>query len=211
MLSRLVLVLVLLSFTSVILSQGRIDQRKFKAEFLIGGNFSQLDGDGLSGFNKIGLRLGPRILYAFANDKGLALSMQYDQKGSASGVFGAGGLTRRLSLNYISIPIGAYFGSWWDEDYSDHRVKFLVSVIPCRLINVSSTNPDFGSNQDRYRDWDLSVSLGISYALGRRISADLGIERSLLQIYQPPNQDSRALQSYLVSVQLSYKLYQPGS
>ena len=77
----------------------------FNAGTIIGINTSQVSGDNLSGFNKLGLRIGGFVTREFRNFDG-QIELQYINKGSreliAQNTYNEG---YKFQVNYIEIPI----------------------------------------------------------------------------------------------------------
>ena len=187
-------------------SQSTDIQKGFQAEIVAGSNFSQLDGDRLSGFNKFGLRAGLRLAYPLNNKKGWVLGILYDQRGSSTGIISKGGFSQHISLDYIALPLSMYFNSWWNEPIRRHKVSVYGSLIPARLVRTESSHALFDDNTDNFKRWDVSFAIGVAYSVGRRGSIHLRIERSMLKIYRTPGTDITGLQSYLISIQYGFLL-----
>ncbi len=180
----------------------------FQAEVVIGANFSQLDGDGLSGFDKLGLRAGFDMRYDLDKLKGVSLSLLYDQRGSRRQMFATGNRNEHISLDYMAFPISIYFNKWWYAPLNRYKIRLYGSIIPARLLSTGSSITRFDNATDAFKKWDISLSAGVVYGLGERSSARLFIERSLLKIYHVPSLDASGLQSYLISFNYSYLLNQ---
>ena len=82
----------------------RSDCQRFKAAAILGANASQIDGDNLYGFNKLGISAGGRLSYTNDNQLDLALEMLYSQRGSAVKIFN-NSEGDKISLNYVEIPV----------------------------------------------------------------------------------------------------------
>ena len=180
--------------------------KQFIAELVPGFNLSQLDGDGLSGFDKIGLNSGFRISYPLRSNRALSLGIFLDQRGSRTSLIQNNSFSQSLSLNYISMPMSYEFHSWFQEDISEYKVKIRPGLNISRLFSVTSSHADFDAALNRYRRWDFSLYLGFSYLLSSSSRIEMKIERSILKLYKGPNSDFRALQSYLIAFQLGIRL-----
>jgi len=180
------------------------DSRRFQADIIIGANFSQLDGDGIAGFDKAGLKVGLDISYPLSETKGWTLGLYYDQRGSSTRLIRTNVFDQVISLQYVSMPISVYSKSWWYEDFDRHKIKVYGSLIPARLFLSSSDNPTFDNETDNFKKWDLSLLVGFSYAIGRKASIRLSGERSVLKIFNIPNSDESGLQSYQLNVSYAY-------
>lgn len=179
----------------------------FEGYILAGFNASQLEGDNLSGYNKLGLNAGMRLEYPVNEKKGLATELLFHQKGSSS-TLRAGTPTNveTLTLNYIAMPVYFYFNEWKHESEDYYRFQIEGGFVINRLFGVSSSNSFFDNATDDFNDWDLGVSLGLSFRLNQKWKTAIHFERSVTKIYQLPNTDLRGLQSYLINLRAVYAL-----
>ena len=179
--------------------------KEIRSTLLIGSNFSQLDGDRLSGFDKLGIRAGMNIAFPLTTKRAGSISLLYDQKGSSSSLFNTG-FRQYIALDYISLPLSMHWYSWWYDELKGYKINIYGSLVPSRLITTRSNQQNFDNATDRFKKWDISLALGVGYLVGRHSSIHLRIERSLLKIYEVPNATISGLQSYLVTVQFAYLL-----
>jgi len=157
------------------------NQKKgFGAELMIGANLSQLDGDGLNGFDRIGAKAGIDITYPTSVNMDWALGIFYEQRGSSSGIFLSGVTPQFIHLNYISLPISLRYGHWWYEDYDRYKITVAPRITPARLLSTKSSHASFDN--------------------ATRSNVSLSIDRSLLKIYEIPRTQLSALQSYWINI-----------
>jgi hypothetical protein len=90
-------------------------ERKFTAGIALGTNISQVDGDNLSGFSKVGLNAGPVLNVNFTNKVALGLEILYSQKGSHSvgtsnsTAYGTYFASYTMNLKYAEVPLILYY------------------------------------------------------------------------------------------------------
>jgi hypothetical protein len=90
-------------------------ERKFTAGIALGTNISQVDGDNLSGFSKVGLNAGPVLNINFTDKIALGFEILYSQKGSSSVGTGFSTLAGsyygkyKMKLNYAELPLILYY------------------------------------------------------------------------------------------------------
>ncbi len=194
--------------STVVLAQtSSIETQKFGASLLVSGNLSQLEGDNLSGFNKIGFQGGMLINYDLNKKKGLYAGFLYSQKGSSTGTIKNSTITpQSISLHYLSMPIQYYLNEWWEKDQQDHILRVNMGPIISRLVQVQSTNSFFDNATEDFNKWDLALSIGLSYRLSKKLDLIVSYERSITKVYQIPNSNLNGLQSYLINIGLSYSL-----
>lgn len=112
--------------------------RTFFAGFAAGCNITQVDGDGYSGYHKIGLNFGPVVYARFSTHFGASLAINFSQKGSISKNYteDASGLgyvdNYSIKLNYVELPLLLHV-------FTDNRVNAGLGVSYARLINSKET------------------------------------------------------------------------
>lgn len=200
---RHLIVCCILLLQTIVIAQPETIAKEIRASLVLGTNFSQLDGDRLSGFDKLGIRSGLHLSFPIAPTKSASVSLLYDQKGSSSAFFNTG-FRQFIALDYISFPMSVHWHSWWYALYDDFKINVYGSLIPSRLIATRSSHSNFDNATDQFKKWDISLALGIAYSVSRPGAFHLRIERSLLKIYQVPNATITGLQSYLVTFQFAY-------
>lgn len=114
------------------------DIRTFYAGFVAGCNITQVDGDGYSGYHKIGLNFGPVAYARFSDHFGASLAINFSQKGSISKNYteDASGLgyvdDYSIKLNYIELPLLLHV-------FTGNRVNVGVGASYARLISAKET------------------------------------------------------------------------
>jgi len=91
--------------------------QKFKAGFLAGLTTSQMTGDQLAGYNKLGGKFGAFIIYPLNKKSNLKMELQFNQKGSKKPYIENSLQTYSFQLNYLEIPI-----------LFDYKVRQFVSI-----------------------------------------------------------------------------------
>lgn len=91
--------------------------QKFKAGFITGLNTSQISGDQISGYNKLGGKLGTFINYPLNKNCNFQVELQLSQKGSKKPYIENSPQTYSFQLNYLEIPISF-----------DYKVRKFLSV-----------------------------------------------------------------------------------
>lgn len=196
------MIIVLFCLISGVFLRGQSDEGENYFDFsLLGGlNFSQLDGDQLSGFSRIGFRGGLEVGAPISDNTSWKVGILLDQKGSSTGIINNGLLKRYIHLNYLTIPLTYEFGSWKDPSVDINRIHVSFGLGISRLFGVSSSNLDVDNALDDFKDWDLAGLTAVTYSFGPKSSIRLGLERSFLKIYQPPSQSISGFQSYLFNI-----------
>lgn len=98
----------LLAIINVLIFSSYISAQTFDGYATAGGVVSQIDGDRLGGYNKIGLTLGLGIKREFSPEWAGRLEIGYIQKGK--GTFNeSDGSTYKTALHYMEIPVLAQY------------------------------------------------------------------------------------------------------
>ncbi|MCB0397741.1 MAG: PorT family protein [Flavobacteriales bacterium] len=151
--------------------------QNFKASLRAGFIASQVSGDELSGFHKLGITGG-----AFAsltpNDKiTWEMGLQYIQKGSRKVQNPAKGdySSYLMALQYMEVPVMVRF----------NMGKFSYGLGPSfgALVGSKEENQIGALKPVRpFKDWELSGNLSISYNLGEKWMAEWRYNTSLLPV-----------------------------
>jgi hypothetical protein len=131
-------------FLSIVLFSTLSYSQRFLGVLSAGMNLSQVDGDEVYGFKKVGLNIGPSVIFPFGKDKkwSITLELLYSQQGSrqknttaptdtvADSSYAGYYDGYRLSLNYIQVPLIVHFT---DKRIIAGGIGFSYS----RLVGVS--------------------------------------------------------------------------
>ena len=135
----------------------------FNAKLIGGFNASQLEGDNLSGFDKIGLQTGIGVEYKLFN-KSVIIELLFNQKGSSS-TFSISSGRERIStrLDYLQIPVLLSFDQWYNEQESYHRISLEGGPYYARLFDTGSSDPFFDGLTEDFRKNDFGAVVGVKY------------------------------------------------
>ncbi len=78
---------------------------QFKGGFYAGINGTQVDGDRIAGFYKLGLNVSAAIEYPFGEHMGVSMEIAYTQKGSQSKWQQGVPRSYFLKLDYVEVPL----------------------------------------------------------------------------------------------------------
>lgn len=148
--------ILLVAFTIFFIST---EAQVFKAGIAAGGNLTQVDGDELYGFKKLGLNAGPMVVLPFGKDKKWSVSIEtlFNQKGSyqknvnyfsdsLDGFF-------KLVLDYADIPVLIHFK---DKDFLNVGTGFSYG----RLVRfgewIGGDKVEWSREDWPYTEWDLN-------------------------------------------------------
>lgn len=98
-----------LTFLFLFFGFGTLQAQKFNADYMLGLNLCQIDGDRLSGYNKFGLHTGLGISRELREDLDFRLEFLLSIKGAKrqidSSNMGATDIINKQSIRYFEIPL----------------------------------------------------------------------------------------------------------
>ena len=167
---------VFLLFWLLILSSTVLAQ-SFGAQLALGANFSQVDGDQLGGYNKLGANVGVQINREINDIWQAAFEMRYSMKGAKKVIDPDAPPTFSLKLNYqyIEVPLLVKYTRF---------DKITVYGGPSVGVNIVSKREENGieSEVDELDFLEFGLNLGGTYHLTEKIGIDLRHSYSLLSV-----------------------------
>ncbi len=151
-------------------------QQRFKAAPLLGFNLSQIDGDDLSGYHRIGLAAGGRVGAVLHPRWRLTLELQYIQQGSSRGRNEFSGSLDKVALQFVEAPLMVQFLEW----------KFQINLGASygRLIQyrvIDNTGSDV-SDQFTYQPDQFFILGGLTFLFTDHAGIDLRLSRALTNL-----------------------------
>lgn len=150
--------------------------QEFNAALIVGSNFSQIDGDQLGGYNKLGLNAGLEISREVNEDWDAAFRIMLSMKGSKKvidpEVFQP---TLKISYHYVEVPLIA-------------KYKGFGNVVPyggvSLGVNIYNQRDDNGiiTEEDDLRAMETALHIGADYVLNDKWNIGLKHSYSLLSI-----------------------------
>ncbi len=146
------------------------EYRSFWGGVAGGVNFSQVDGDGFAGYNKVGLNVGPIVYVRFSTLIAASLEINYSQKGSkvrriTESMYSGPGVERYdLKLNYAEVPVMLHIIPEGRFHYSlGASYGYLLSSEETAETVAAPVNLD----QDifQFLDQDINLMFGAGYQL----------------------------------------------
>ena len=204
--TRFFIVFILLSFNNL------SAQSRFGGGVVGGFNASQMDGDGVAGFSKVGANIGLQATIQPAESGRwlTTIGMQYSQRGSRSNpnesitIWSA-------TLNYLEVPVTMSFRDWKVTDKSGrdfYKVYFTAGLSYGRLFSTQ-ISPNFTHPQeaiDVFQKNDISLTGGLSYYLNHHWGLTWRYTRSTNYLFNPQKYNGslasyNALQGYFLTFQ----------
>lgn len=198
--------------TFILITAGLSAQR-FEGGMAGGLNLTQLDGDMLSGYNKVGLNAGFWVKYPF-NDKWCGgIEFLYMQKGAVRTIdennIAATHAFDKFRIHYIEVPL--YAGYTWK------KFTGQAGLTGAYLFNAKTEDfTGIRDYKDKLKPFETGVLLGAAYQVNQQLGVQLRWQYSIVSIAKG---DSRTiftdngfsrrivgLYNNLLSVSLKYKL-----
>ena len=146
-------------FLSFLFTLGICHGQGFKAGVVLGGNMSQINGDLIAGFNKLGVQGGLKVMRDVSERMTWSLELLYSEKGSRSTSRDLDPL--KIKINYVEFPLTISWKDWLADEY--YKLWFEGGVSVGSLI--SSKIEDVGGlvPVDEFRKTDISWLLGATF------------------------------------------------
>lgn len=177
----------------------------FEAKAFTGFTLSQMEGDLLAGFDKLGFNGGVQVLF-HATDKVLVgMEIGYIQKGSRQGaldiqVFASDAKT---TLNYAELPVLVELRDWYNQDDGFYRIAGHLGLSYAFLISAESDHPIIGEFIDDYGN-DLSFIAGGTFNFTDRLATTVRYQRALNQFLKNEDFNTGGLLNFLWTLRLEY-------
>lgn len=155
----------------------KAQQKKFNLILVTGINASQVNGDKLAGFDKVGMLAGAGISRQINNKIGWQFEILYSEKGSRDA---AGNNNIQIDtifrFNYIDVPIFLNYNI-----YNKIMIQFGVY----NAYRTKAEYDDYVNKFDRsnqIRTLDHGISVGVNYSLTEHWKANFRVSQSVLDI-----------------------------
>jgi hypothetical protein len=146
--------------------------QSFDGGLLAGLTTSQISGDNLGGFNKLGIAIGIFTQRDISEKYKLKFELSYFQKGSKNNNLNLN--LNSFKLDYIEAPF--YFS------YLVQQNTFIQFGFHTGFLLLQKETDNFGSNvelRDNFNAIDFSTSLGIEYYVNNQISLNTKFSNTL--------------------------------
>lgn len=203
---RIIIVITLFSLNlglSAQINAGDPDDNEFHlfdGGFSLGANFTQVDGDDLAGFNKIGINVGPIIHINFNPNWSASMELLYSQKGARSKPDPNNVNTFILVMDYAEVPIMA--------NYNDkNRLIFQAGFSYGRLVNSREKINGIEQNIEGVLENDeLSYIVGGTFLVGEKkhFGVNLRYQGSITKVGPSANPKVVGLINRLVTARATY-------
>jgi len=152
-----------------------IHAQNFGGGIIAGASTSQVAGDMLGGFNKIGLLAGAYTNLKIKEDLQLQLEIIYIEKGSRNPNLHKNTI-QEITLSYVEIPISINL-------QQKENLGIELGILPAFIM--SSKMNDYFSEIEinpSFEKYDLGIFAGINYHLSKKIILNSRISNSIIPI-----------------------------
>jgi hypothetical protein len=160
-----------------------LSQRNFKGGILAGPVASQMSGDGLGGWDKVGFSAGAWVSMPLSEKMALNLSMKYITKGSRTKRDTLNFNTFAYHLNYIDVPVLFSYRVLGRKTSLDVNVGPYFGVLLKQKI--VSNGYDYEINP-AFKSFDFGASGGITWWMGERFFFDFSLATSIIPTRPAP-------------------------
>ena len=209
MFSRIILAVI----TCLVMAGSPLRAQTFGAGLVGGFNASQIDGDDLAGFDKVGITAGIKAIMSFESRWQVNMEFLYSERGSRPDIFNPQyDPDIEISLKYAELPVYVSIGDWWQEEGEYYKVTAYGGFSYARLMNAR-TFDYFHSAEESvdllvpyFNENDISWLLGASIRTGPRWGISGRYTRGLTPLLSPAkhNLNTRRLTSYFLTFRLEY-------
>lgn len=176
------------------------DFHVFEGGLSAGINFSQVDGDDLAGFNKLGFQAGPILHINWTQNWSTSFEILFTQKGSRTRPDPNIINTYKLTMNYAEIPVLM--------NYNDkNRLIFQAGLAYGRLFSVDEKiNGYANTNNDAFYNSELSYVVGGTILLGenKHWGANVRYQGSITTVGESSNANVLGLVNRVIAFRGTY-------
>ncbi|HJW30872.1 MAG TPA: porin family protein [Saprospiraceae bacterium] len=190
-----------------------LSAQRFSAALTAGFNASQIDGDDLAGFDKVGLTGGVKAIMLFSTPVTLNMEFLYSERGSRPDVFNPQyDPDVKITLKYAELPVYISYGDWWQEQGKYYKVGIYGGFSYGRLITARTFDYYHSSDQSYdllvpyFNNNDISWLMGLNYRMSQHWGITGRYTRGITPLLSPAkhNLATKRLLSYFLTFRLEY-------
>ncbi len=188
--------------------------QRFGAGVIVGLTGSQINGDQVAGFDKLGFTAGLRGVVYVSDRIDVSTELLYSQRGSQSELIQGNTVAFpfKISTNYIEVPVLFNIQDWLDTETEEfYKLHFHAGFSYGRLINSSVEDESNVSPlvrlQDLFNKNDYSWIAGATFYLNKHLGFTGRYTRSINLLYRnSPDSpiNARSLRGFFLTFQVLY-------
>lgn len=208
-----ILPVVLTLATLLLCSENPLHAQRFGAGLVGGINASQIDGDDLAGFDKVGLTGGIKATISFESRWQANIEFLYSERGSRPDIFNPEyDPDIEVTLRYAELPVYISLGDWWQEEGEYYKVTAFGGLSYARLISAQSFDYYHSAEESvdllvpYFNENDLSWLLGASIRTSPRWGFSGRYTRGITPLLSPEKHglNTKRLVSYFLTFRIEY-------
>lgn len=181
---------------SIFIVSNHTQAQTFEAGLIGGINLSQLHGDGLAGFNQIGLNVGGRVAIQTSERWKWNIDLLFSQKGSNKSADDPSNFFDSYRLNYAEVPIMVSFLDWLDAtgDGDFYKLHFTGGVAIGRLVDfkvIDALGTDVTDLQN-FNRFSVDLIAGATYFINPHIGINAQYSFATLDVRKEKEEQSLA-------------------
>lgn len=181
-------------------SQTYTQENVFSAQIITDVNFSQIRGDLLAGYHRVGYGAGLDISYKMADRWRTHIRLMYRNVGSRNSPHSS--VKRSINVHMAQIPVYASYLTWWDNGLP--RIHFDIGMAYGRIVNTSINFPAWEENLRPIQKNDYSVLAGMGFWFNHHHGLRIAYHRSISTLMKNDPEDI-SWKLYYISMQYQYK------
>ncbi len=209
----------LIAFAVLIFCTSVQAQRRFQGGVVVGLSASQIDGDLMAGYDKLGLIGGIRTVARLKERSDLSVEFLFAQRGAQTDLvkdkYNPNHVS--LTLNYVEVPVQWHYKDWLVEGEKEsdnyHKVSFNGGFSYARFIGQRIRGEESwfeGIVPNYFIKTDVSLLLGFNFFANKNLGFTVRYVRSLNLMYDPrdwnPAPAQRGWLGHCIYFQTAYML-----
>lgn len=171
-----------IAFSVLISSNCPLHAQVIKGALIGGFNLSQVDGDEVYGFNRIGFNVGAAAIIPLGEKWSVSLENSYSQKGAfQKKQYNDSALTGKynLRLNYVEVPLLVHFT---DKEFITFGAGFSwARLVKAKEIEHNGLQPPY-SDSIPFNDNDFNAIADIRFRIWKKLKGNIRYSYSLKPI-----------------------------
>jgi hypothetical protein len=171
---------ILFAFLFLVVTQVHA-QKAFRAGIVAGINATQISGDDLGGYDKLGLNAGGFCNFPLSDNWKAQFEILFSQKGSRKTPHPETGdyTEYKLQLNYVEVPL--LFLRSLPNKLKKFSVEFGPSFAALMSSEESNQQGIIPGTRD-FKSFEISFNIGIDYAISEKFSINFRSNNSVLPV-----------------------------
>lgn len=189
------------TFCLLLVSSNLLKAQTFRAGAVFGVNASQINGDFIAGFDKLGLHLGLKVVSDLTERISWTTELLYSERGSRAGTqFGD---PFKISVNYVEIPVMIVLKDWLKEDF--YKMWFEAGLSGGRIISDKVETTGGSVTLEGLNQTDVSIIGGATVFSSENLGFTLRYTQSInLLRDQRKNPNLSRYRGYFITLRAVY-------